>query len=225
MAKSKLRVQAREMRREGLGVKTIANKLKISSSTASLWCRDIELTEAQIIQLSKNSRDPYFGKRRAYLEKTQEQHRQKLLSLRNKGIAEVGKLNEREIFITGVALYWAEGFKKDKQVGFANSDPYMIQLFIRWIHESCGVSTGELRLRVGANEQYKDKIKDLEKYWSKTIGISLRQFQKPFFQKVQWKKVYDNPREYHGVLRVRVTKSVDLLRTINGQIDGLRTNA
>ena len=225
MAKSKLRLQAREMRRSGLGIKTIANKLGVSSSTTSLWCRDIELTEGQILLLGKNSRDPYFGKRRAYLEKMKGLHEQKLLNLRNKGIAQVGRLNEREMFIAGVALYWAEGFKKDKQVGFANSDPYMIQLFIRWIHESCGVSIGELRLRVGANEQYKDKVNYLEKYWSKITGISLTQFQKPFFQKVQWKKIYDNPNEYHGVLRVRVTKSVDLLRTINGYIDGLRVNA
>jgi predicted transcriptional regulator len=53
MAKSVIRLQARELRKSGLGIKTIAHQLGVSSSTVSLWSRDIKLTEDQIKNLEK----------------------------------------------------------------------------------------------------------------------------------------------------------------------------
>lgn len=221
MAKSKLRLQAREMRRAGLGIKTIANRLNVSSSTTSLWCRDIELTDAQMTKLGKNSRDPYYGKRKDYLLKIKNFQAKKLESIRQKSLEMVGAISSRDVFISGIALYWAEGFKKDKQVGFANTDPVMIRVFIRWLN-SCGVGLERLRFRVGINEHYSNKTDDIEDFWVRALKISKKQFQKPFFQKTIWKKEYENPQEYHGVLRVRVTKSLDLLRQIMGWIEGIK---
>ena len=65
------------------------------------------------------------------------------------------------------------------------------------------------------------KIKELEKYWSKELKIPVDQFSKPFFQKTKWKKEYENKDNYHGVLRIRVRRSIDLLRKIFGYIEGI----
>ncbi len=224
MAKSQLRLQARELRRNGLGIKTIANKLGVSSSTASLWCRDIELTTEQLRVLQANARNPYLGRRGEYLQKQKVQMQEKLQKLSQQGIAEVSTLSSRELFIAGVALYWAEGFKKDNLVGFSNSDPFMIRFIIRWFTQSCGVDIERLRFRLALNESYKGRAEQVEQFWQNFLGVSATQFQKTFFQRVKWQKVYDNPENYHGVLRVRVSKSVDLLRKVHGQIEGLRTN-
>lgn len=222
MAKSAIRIKARKLRQGGLGVKTIANKLHVSSSTVSLWCRDITLTSQQIKELERRSHDPYYGKRLSYVKKQQKERAEKTQRLLKEGIKEVGHLTTKELFYTGISLYWAEGFKKDNQVGFSNSDPAMIQFFIHWLKLCCGIEKNRLKLRLGVNEQYEDKVKSIEAFWSKTLGVESEQFQKPFFQKVIWKKTYDHPEEYHGVLRIRVSKSTDLLRKINGWVEGLR---
>lgn len=225
MAKPKIRLLARELRRQGMGIKTIAHKLNISSSTASLWCRDIELTLVQIQELEKHSKDPYYGRRLSYVKKQQSDRLQKTQRLRTEGIKEVKNLSRKSLFFSGISLYWAEGFKKDNQVGFANSDPDMIRFFIRWLEACCGISKDRLKLRLGINEQYKDSAENIEAYWTKELKIPRSQFQKPFFQKVQWKKMYDHPEQYHGVLRVRVSKSTDLLRKIHGWIEGIKKHA
>lgn len=224
MAKSLLRLQARELRRNGWGIKTIANKLEVSSSTASLWCRDIELTAEQLKSLQVNAHNPYFGKRGEYIRKQMLTKENKVKKLLQAGLRNIGKLTPRELFIAGVALYWAEGFKKDNLVGFSNSDPSMIRFIMRWFQESLGVKKERLRFRLALNESYESKARIIEQYWQLLLGVNESQFQKTFFQKVKWQKIYDNPEEYHGVLRVRVSKSIDLLRKIYGQVEGLRIN-
>ncbi|MCX6793717.1 MAG: hypothetical protein NTY06_01285 [Candidatus Gottesmanbacteria bacterium] len=225
MAKPLLRKKARLLRKNGFGVKTIAYKLQVSSSTVSQWCKDIELTPIQIATLEKRQHDPFYGRRLAYAKAQQKKRQDKTLNLLHQGVKDVGKLSKRELFISGISLYWAEGFKKDNQVGFANSDPTMTQYFILWLEQCCGVNKSALKLRVGVNESYRDKIQVIESFWSKTLNIPNNQFQKPFFQRVQWKKQYDHPENYHGVLRIRVAKSTDFLRKIHGWIEGLKHNS
>ena len=51
MAKSKEKLQALRLRRKGESIKKIAKLVKVSVSTASLWCHDVELTDSQIENL------------------------------------------------------------------------------------------------------------------------------------------------------------------------------
>jgi transposase len=51
MAKSVEKEEARKLRKEGMSILAISKKLKVSKSSASLWCRDIELTLEQSIRL------------------------------------------------------------------------------------------------------------------------------------------------------------------------------
>ncbi len=222
MAKSILKLQARKLRSEGLGIKTIAYQLQVSSSTASLWCRDIRLTPEQITELERRSHDPHYGRRLAHVYKQQQERKEKILTLNLKGIKDIGNLTTKELFAAGVSLYWAEGFKKDSQAGFANSDPSMIKFFIFWLEKCCKIPKQRLKFRLGLNEQYKDQALEIQDYWVQLLEIKADQFQKPYFQKVTWKKIYENPNNYHGVLRIRVSKSTELLRTIHGWIEGLR---
>jgi hypothetical protein len=224
MAKSQVRLKAREMRINGLGIKTIAHALKVFSSTVSLWCRDIKLTQEQINELERRSHDPNYGLRLRHTQKQQAVKNKIIQDLFNDGISEVGEITNRELFIAGINLYWAEGFKKDNLVGFSNSDPVMISFFIKWLNECCDIQADRLKFRLGINEQYQADVGNIEKYWQKTLGISKDKFQKVYIQKVKWKKIYDNPSDYHGVLRVRVTKSTNLLRKIHGWIEGIKRN-
>lgn len=224
MAKSKEKIKARKLRRKGESIKKIAKLVRVSVSTASLWCRDIELTNIQVENLRKRQTDPLYGKRLDYYLKKKKEFSLKLLDLKNEGIESIGKLSKREIFLIGIALYWGEGFKKDSLVGLATLDINIAKFFIFWLKKSFDIESKDLLLRVTANISYKSKIKDLEKYWSKELNIPVNQFSKPFFQKTIWKKEYENKENYHGVLRIRVRRSIDLLRKIYGYIEGISLN-
>jgi len=140
-----------------------------------------------------------------------------------KGVNEVGKLAKREMFLIGIALYWAEGFKhKDESsLGLATMDVNMAKFYITWLKECLGVEDERLSFRVTANILYSNKIKEMEKYWSDSLGVKIDQFVKPFYQKSKQNRVYANNDKYFGVLRIRVRKSINILRKMRGWMAGV----
>jgi hypothetical protein len=222
MAKSLLKLKARKLRGEGESIKTIAKILRVSPGSVSVWCRDIQLTEEQIKTLEKNYHDPFYGNRLKNIQLQKQKRLDKIRSLREEGILNIGNLSDRELFLTGVALYWAEGFKKDSQAGFANTDPAMAKFFLKWITQVCRFTLKDLSLRVTVNIDHKERIEEIQNYWSSILNVPTDQFQKPFYQNVKWKKVYENPNEYYGVIRIKVRRSTDFLRKVHGWIEGLR---
>jgi transcriptional regulator with XRE-family HTH domain len=225
MAKSSEKIEAKRLRKSGFSIKNIAKKLNVSSSSVSLWTRDIILTQDQYEVLEGHAKDPFYGKRLDYINKIKTDTNTKIEKLKFEGINEIGTITKRELFLIGSALYWSEGFKKDSQVGFANSDPTMINLFLRWLFECFEYKIDDLAVRITLNISHKHRITEIGKHWSKITKIPIDKFRKPFFQNVKWQKVYDNPDEYFGLLRVKVLKSKDFLRKIHGYIEGLRLQA
>ncbi len=221
MAKSDERTKARKMRREGESIKEIAKSVCVSPSTVSIWCKDIELSDEQVRILETRMKDPTYGLRKSYLYKLKEAKNMEIESLRLSGMNKIGSLSNRELFLTGAALYWAEGFKKDKQIGFANSDPRMLRFIIQWFTECLGITPDQIRARVTINHNYVDDVREIQQYWQREISLPSVQFQKPTIQHIAWKKKYDDKKDYKGVLRLRVNMSLKKLRTILGYIDGL----
>lgn len=221
MAKSKEKLEAIELRRLGKSIKFIAKKLNVSVGSVSMWCKDVVLTEDQLRILEKNAHDPNYGRRLQNSQKQRYEKEQKIKNLLNLGENEIGELSKRELFLVGVGLYWAEGFKKDTQVGFGNSNPEMINLYLRWLYESCNVKNDDLIARITVNISHKGRSDEIQKYWSNITKIPSENFRKPFYQQFKWKKIYENPNDYYGVLRIKVRRSTDFLRKIHGWIKGL----
>ena len=89
-------------------------------------------------------------------------------------------LEEEKLKIAGSMLYWAEGTLKRQTVDFANSNPDMIRIFLRFLREICGVD--ELRLRIYLyGYSYQDVI-ELKNYWQRVTNIPLEQFTKPYIR-------------------------------------------
>ena len=221
MAKSKEKLQALILRRDGESIKVIAKKLSVSAGSVSVWVRDIVLTRPQIKNLQKRSTDALFGKKKYYLEQQKKKHAAKVADLMRKGSKRLGKLSKRDVFVLGTALYWGEGFKKDSLVGLGTSDPIAAKFFIHWVQTCFLINKENLIIRVTINIDYKDSVRVIEKYWAATLGITIRQFSKPFFQKTKWRKEYENIDQYYGVVRIRVRKSINILREIKGSIAGI----
>jgi predicted transcriptional regulator len=183
MRKIKEKKEARRLRKKGKGIKEIAKLLKVSPASVHQWCLDIKLTSLQRKRLDEKSYRALQTGRKTAAQNQRKKRLKEIRELKKTGIKMINKLNKREFFLTGVALYWAEGFKKDSRLGFANSDPKMVKFFLKWLTRSCGVPTGNIRLRVGLNISHKNRVEEVENYWTKQTGIPLSQFQKPFFQK------------------------------------------
>ena len=224
MAKSEKRIRARVLRSNGQSIKSIAHQLEVSQGSVSLWCRDIVLSAEQIKILEKNARDPQYGRRLQNSLKQQSIRIEKTKRLLEEGVAEIDKLSKRELMLVGAALYWAEGYKKDSQVGLGSSDPQMMQLYVKWLTHCFDYTINDLLFRVTINESHEYRIDDIVRFWADLLAIDRTRFQKSSYQKAKWQKIYEHPEEYFGVLRVRVRKSSDFLRKIHGFIEGLKQN-
>ena len=107
---------------------------------------------------------------------------------------------EEKLLIAGIMLYIAEGSKKDRRsVALANSDPKLIQLFLRFLRETCGVH--EERLRIIPHFYTDQDEKKLRKWWSQITGIPLTQFCKSYIHKAK-KGTYKKKSEY-GTISLR----------------------
>ena len=87
---------------------------------------------------------------------------------------------EEKLKVAGIMLYWAEGTLNGNTVDFANSNPEMVRIFLRFLREICGVS--EQRLRVYIYAYSRENINKIKRYWGKITGISILQFTKPYIR-------------------------------------------
>lgn len=222
MAKSTEKFAAIKLRSEGQSIKHIAKQLNVSVGSVSNWCKNVVLTKEQIEKLTLQGKDPFYGRRLEYSQKRKNEVSRLTSLLSTLGANDIGAISKRELFLVGIALYWSEGFKKDKQVGFSNSDPEMVVLFIKWLTYCCKIPSTDIKIRIVINSTHKYRIEAIQQFWLKKTDIPLKNFQKPTFQNIVWKKLYDNESEYYGVARIRVAKSTNLLRRILGSIQALR---
>ena len=128
---------------------------------------------------------------------------------------------ERELRIAGIMLYWAEGFKSRKAdiVDFANSDPNMILVFLKFLREICGVNEAKLRIYLYCYSNQDVQI--LIRFWSKTTSIPEEQFTKPYVRKDFDVKKIGKMR--YGLIHIRYSDK-KLLQLLLGWIQGYINN-
>lgn len=212
---------SQSMRNDGESIRSIAKQLHISSSTASLWCRNIVLSQQQREKLNSKAGNTILLRALAHqhhLEKVKNDYLLKKVSAK-----EIKPLTNNETFLIGIALYWAEGFKNqfEHRVGFCNSDSKMILFMINWFRNTLNIPDEDIILRVEFNSSHESRKNEIEKYWSDLTKIPLTQFNKPYLQKTQNAVYYGHRKKYYGLLRIRIRKSSKLLTKFHGWIEGL----
>ncbi len=88
---------------------------------------------------------------------------------------------EEKLKIAGIMLYWAEGTLLGKTVDFVNSNPNMVQVFLNFLRQICGVD--EKRLRLYLYVYTYQNLSKIKNYWRKITAIPLSQFTKPYKRK------------------------------------------
>jgi transcriptional regulator with XRE-family HTH domain len=220
MAKIREREQARKLRAKGISIDEIARKLLVSKSTVSYWCRDIPLTKNQIENLAKRSRNAGVAALMKASERKRTGRIESTKVAKTVGSRAVGKLNKRDVYMLGLALYWGEGYKSgNEEFGFTNSDPSIVQTYITWLEKIYNVKKKDLTLRVSINKLHKDRVSTVIQHWSKFVGVPKSQFTKTSLIKTTTKKHYSNRNQHFGTLRIKVRRGAPLRRQVLGSLE------
>jgi len=222
MAKQKEREIAQNLRESGTSISDIADKLKVSKSTVSTWCKDITLNDEAIEMISRTSKSKSTTSLLRYTESLRSKRQQDIAASYLVGKRKVGKLTERDIYFIGLGLYWGEGYKRGSQeFGFTNSDARMILFYLTWLRVVFQVNPDDLIVRVSINDSHMSRVEEVEKYWSKITGITRAQFTKTSFIKTQSRKIYKNTDSHYGTLRIKVRRGTTMRREVLGAIEGI----
>jgi hypothetical protein len=220
--KIKERQQARSLRQQGLSLREIAKITNCSKSVVSYWIKDIPLTEKQIEQLKSNQ-----DKGRARAAQHPNSSKQKWEKIRSGIMEKAAKdipavLSINELRIIGAALYWAEGYNASRSYFFfANSNPDMIKVMMRFLHECCQVPPEKIKCRVNIHPHL-DIVK-AEEYWMGISGIPKTNFNKPLLAVSRASKQKRDTLPM-GTFNIGIC-DVALLSQVKGWIKGLISGA
>lgn len=219
---SEKKEQAILLRKNGQGLRSVAKQLSISLSTAQLWTKEVILSKEQKQHIAIEHRKKLMLGQRKFIEQRKAQKVEKELQTFTKAKKEIRDKKSDAFFMIGLALYWAEGFKKDHSLGFVNSDPVMIQIFLKWLKTYGEISSRNIRLRLQIHDVYRASTESTQLYWSHLLHVPVSQFQAPFYQLSKFRPTSIDP-TYRGLLRVRVIESRELFIKILGWLEGLKS--
>ncbi|HLG07559.1 MAG TPA: helix-turn-helix domain-containing protein [Gaiellaceae bacterium] len=202
--------QARILRSaEGRSVKEIAKLVGISQSSASVWVRDIELTDEQ--------REALIERARLLRNRSRSAHfRERRLVFQEEGRA-LARLNDPR-HATGCMLYWAEGSKSRNAVQFVNSDPAMARYFVQFLRTQFLVPDEAFRLDCNLFADHIERQREIEQFWLNTLALPvscLRKSTVNVYSKYSQKKRKN--RLPYGTVRVCV-HSTRVVQSIYGAI-------
>lgn len=208
--------EARNLRTRGWSMNQIQKELSVSKSSISLWVRDIDLTSAQRQQLSERGRSKESIELRRKSRLRREEARRQVIIDGAKN--EIQSLSRNDLFLFGVALYWAEGSKtKRGSVELSNTDPMLIKVAMRFFRDICNTPEPKFRGHVYLHPHL-DRLQ-AERYWSAVSGISRDQFFKTSMQQSRASKGKRDTLPY-GTFAI-VICSTELFLKIKGWTEGL----
>lgn len=213
------KTKAIKMRRKGLSYNIISNKLNISKSTLSYWfSKDLSSQKVRQENITE-AKKQWAQNIRTYNVKRAEKARQLWKERMVISSRDIDSISERELWLIGIALYWAEGYKKTNwSIIFSNSDPEMNKLMMKFFRNTCCIPLEKMRAQVHIYPNLSAK-KTIE-YWAEVTGIPKSQFTKPIIQISKRSKLKRGNTLPYGTLRIRIN-DVLLVNKIKGWIDGL----
>lgn len=223
MIKKEDKEKAINLRKEGKTYSEILSMIPVAKSTLSIWLQSVNLSKKQKQRITQKRLDASQrggdAKRKQRIEKQNKIFSHASLEIKN--------ISDRELFLIGVVLYWAEGAKeKEYKPGspfeFSNMDPKMIQLMIVWLLKVCKISKNMLIFNIFLHQSHKDRVEEVRVFWSKITGFPINSFSAVYWKRNKIMTNRKNTEEkYHGVLKIKVKTSSILVRKIAGWSEGI----
>ncbi len=205
--------------KEGFSYNQISSRLIVAKGTINSWFVRLPETDKEKvrkfrIQNWKESNKEKSRKRvKATLAKEEE--------IQVKAARKVNALSQKDLFLVGISLYWAEGGKKNRYgLQFSNSDPKMIELIMHFFRKICRVNEQKFYMQMILHKNIKEE-KAL-KYWSEITKVPVKQFKKACYSVSKSSKGKRNKYKLpFGTLQVRIHDK-QLTHQIYGYIRGLK---
>jgi len=215
--------QAEKLRLEGFSYNEINKKLGIPKSTLSFWLRDLKGSDKIKLNNVNKAKKKWAKNITAYNKKRSVEARKRWLVIQKDSSNKVTKISKKELFLIGVALYWAEGYKKGNwNVIFSNADARMNQIMMRFFLEICKIPKEKIKANIQIHKE--NQIKKSLIYWSKIINLPKKQFNKTVIVNSKSSKMKVKEELTYGTLQIRVN-SVELVNKMKGWIEGMAINA
>lgn len=218
ISKTSERSNAIALRKRGFSYTQILTQVPVAKSTLSLWLRSVSLSKRQKYHLTKRRVEAALrGARAKRIQRLARTEKIKKLAH-----DEIRKLVKDPFWLAGLMLYWAEGTKQkdwepSKGVTFTNMDVEMLKLFQSWIKKYLG----DQKLVYEVYIHQTADIESAKRFWSKELSAKRSEL-RVYLKKHNSKRMRHNIGvDYHGTIRIMITRSTDLNRKIAGWIEGV----
>jgi transcriptional regulator with XRE-family HTH domain len=189
-----IREKAREMRTDRrLTLDQIAERLALPRTTIYYWIKDLPVPN-EVTHSDKRQ-----AARRRASRATERKYRLLREAAYREGLESFDELARDPTFRDFVALYIAEGDKRDRnRVSICNSDPAVMQFVSRWLR---GVTDRQLEFSI---QYHSDQdLHELRSFWGETLSIDGGDIR--FQRKSNSNRLKGRTwRSRHGVLAVRI---------------------
>jgi predicted transcriptional regulator len=221
--KIKEKAEARKLREiQGLSIKQIAKRLKVSTSSVSCWVRDINLTVDQKKILDDNFKFKKYKARMAGALANKNKFGKIRNFWKNRGKKIATKRDP--LHMIGCMIYWCEGRRKNNKnhISFSNSDPNLLKIFINFLRKSLEVPDNQIHIRI---KHYDDIISmaQAEQFWLDTLKLkmdSLRKGTLNYYSSYSKKKSCGQSK--YGTCTIFVHRT-DLIQHIYGALEHYNT--
>lgn len=191
------------------GFREISSILEISKGTASLWLRDIKVSEtARKILDDKNPALNNTLARSFSRNRKITVHKERRLQSQQEGKEKAKSIDL--LHQAGCMLYWAEGSKNKNTLRFTNTDHNMLSLFLRFLIESLHVPKNQIYINIQYHEGNEDIIKD---FWNQKLGLEIQSL-----RLIKPRGGGKKNRYPFGIITIQVRKSTKYCQHIYGAI-------
>ena len=214
-----------KLRKQGKSYSQISVALKVPKSTLSTWLKDIPLSVEAKAKIQARTNDNAITK---LIERNKQQtviSQERHHIIRKEARKEAKELLSDPLFLTGVSLYWAEGYKRGaygskwKSIDFANSDPEMIKLMMKFFIKFMDLKRTEIRIQIMLHNPA-DTIKTVD-FWHNLTGIPKANFIKTCHVISRASLQKRNKKLEYGTVHIRINDVNRFFRLI-GWIEGLQ---
>ena len=171
--------KALELRKLGYSINEIVKELGIAKGTASVWIRDVVLSEQAKIRLGNRLKEGHKNYcRQVALKRAKKEEIRKQIEnkAQNTVLSLHSNINDKKMLCA--FLFWAEGGKSKPYIDFTNSDPNMIRTFLHLLRNCFKIDESKLYAIVHIHGYHNDnEIKD---FWSNITKIPLCRFYKSY---------------------------------------------
>lgn len=222
--------QALKLRLNGKSYNEISIQLGIPKSTLSGWFTGLVLSTKAQERIKKRVAEATL---KGLVRRNKNQTHlaiNRMRECREDGCKEIGRISAEQLRLIGATLYWAEGYKRLKEVGgkmrthhpiaLSNSDPALAKVFMRFLRETCQVPDRAIRIDVRLYTHMNKEA--VIQFWMQTLRLTKDNFKNVYFgisKSSQGKRPFN--RLPYGTIQIRVNNTA-LFHKIMGWIEGIQ---